>query len=277
MAEADLSTFRAEVRGPNSPSLARAALLFAREIAYPDLQPSVYLARLDNWAEIVQWRLSPADSALTRLARLTDFLFNEIGLRGNQDDYADPRNSYLNEVISRGLGLPISLSVIFLEIADRLGLPAYGIGLPGHFIIGVRLQGARQMLDPYHGGATVTLEEADRLVRATSGYTGPFQTEWLNPVPPQVILARMLLNLRGVYLQREDWPAAIAAVEHLRILQPDAPEHIRDLGLLHFRRGELRLAASLLEQYLIREPEAPDAEAIRQTLDALLSQFSLLN
>ncbi len=277
MAELDLSTFRAEVRGPNPPSLARAALLFAREIAYPDLQPSAYLTRLDSWAQAVQWRLSPADSALTRLGRLTDFLFDEIGLRGNEDDYADPRNSYLNEVISRGLGLPISLSVIFLEIADRLGLPAYGIGLPGHFIVGVRLQSARQFLDPYHGGITVTLEEAERLVRATSGYTGPFQSEWLNPMPPQAILARMLFNLRGVHIQREDWPAATAAVEHLRILQPDAPEHVRDLGLLRFRSGDLRLAANLLEQYLIHEPDAPDKESIRQTLDAILSQFSLLN
>ncbi len=277
MAELDLSTFRAEVRGPNPPSLARAALLFAREIAYPDLQPSAYLTRLDHWAQAVQWRLAPADPALTRLNRLNEFLFTELGLRGNREDYADPRNSYLNEVIARGLGLPISLSVIFLEIADRLGLPAYGIGLPGHFLVGVRVQGARQMLDPFNSGAAVTREEAARLVARTSGYTGPFQPEWLNPMPAQAILGRMLLNLRGVYIQREDWPAAIAAVEHLRVLQPDAPDHVRDLGLLHFRSGELRLAANLLEQYLIREPDAPDTVSIRQTLDAILSQFSLLN
>ncbi|MBI3244727.1 MAG: transglutaminase family protein [Chloroflexi bacterium] len=273
----DRSNFRDEVRGPNPPSLARAALLFAREIAYPDLRPSIYLEQLDDWADAVQRRSAPADSTLTRLNTLTGFLFNDVGLRGNRDQYTDPRNSYLNEVISRGLGLPISLSVIFIEVAGRLGLQAYGIGLPGHFVVGVGLESELVMLDPFNGGVKVTLEEAAQLAQTTSGYTGPFQSEWLNPMPSSAILARMLLNLRGVYIQREDWPATLAVVGHLRILQPHAAEHVRDAGLLHFRNGELRQAAHLLEQYLIREPDAPDSAAIRQTLDAILNQFAILN
>ncbi len=277
MIDVDRSNFRNEVCRPEPPSLARAALLFAREIAYPDLRPSAYLDQLEVWAETVGRRLVPADSPLARLEALTDFLFKEIGLRGNRDDYTDPRNSYLNEVISRGLGLPISLSVIFIEVAGRIGLQAYGIGLPGHFIVGVRVNGSRQMLDPFNGGVAVTLEEVGQLVQTISGYTGPFQSEWLSPMPPGAILARMLLNLRGAYIQREDWPTTLAVVGHLRTLQPAAAEHVRDAGLLHFRNGELRQAAHLLEQYLIREPDAPDTDAVRQTLNAILNQFAILN
>ncbi|MBI3362382.1 MAG: transglutaminase family protein [Chloroflexi bacterium] len=273
----DRSNFRSEVRGPEPPGLARAALLFAREIAYPDLRPSIYLAQIDDWAEAVQRRLSPDDSISERVTRLTHFLFDDIGLRGNREDYADPRNSYLNEVMTRGLGLPISLSAIFLEVAQRIGLRAEGIGLPGHFIVAVHLQHSRRFLDPFNAGLTVNAEDAARLVSDTTGFAGSLQHEWFAPSPPDVIIARMLFNLRGAYVRREAWPQAIAVVEHLRILQTDTPDHLRDLGLLHFRNNSLRAGASFLEEYLVRHPAAQDAPSIRQNLAAVLEQLARLN
>jgi regulator of sirC expression with transglutaminase-like and TPR domain len=280
MSDIDSSTFEEEVQDGRTPDVVLAALLFAREIAYPELQPSAYLAQLDNWAETVQRQLDPDDSTLTRIACLNDFLFGEIGLRGDRDHYTDPRNSFLNEVMTRKLGLPITLAAIFVETARRVGLAAEGVGLPGHFIVGVPLPQAERgwtYLDPFNGGATVTSADAARLVRESTGHTGSFQPQWLAPSPPRDILARMLFNLRGAYLQQEDWLQAQVTVEHLRLLQPEAPEHMRDLGLLSIRNESLRTGANLLEDYLRRKPDAEDAEAVQQTLRTVLDRFARLN
>ena len=275
--DVDGSTFEEEVRGPGEPNLARAALLFAREIAYPDLRPSVWLARLDEWAEAVQGGLAPTEPPAARAERLARFLFDEVGLRGNREDYTDPRNSFLNEVMARGLGLPISLSVLYLELAARLGVTADGVGLPGHFVVSVHLPEAARLLDPFHGGGWIGQAEAARLVNQTTGFEGPLKPEWLLPTRPRAILARMLVNLRGVYVQREAWRPALAVVEHLATLEPDESEHLRDLGLLHFRSDSRRLGAEYLERYLRRRPSAPDAELIRRSLAGLVEQMARLN
>jgi regulator of sirC expression with transglutaminase-like and TPR domain len=257
--------------------LACAALLFAREIAYPDLRPSTYLAQLDDWAVAVRDRLTPGETVSSQVDQLVRYLFEDLGLRGNSENYGDPRNSYLNEVMSRRVGLPISLSVIFLEVAQRLGLPAEGVGLPGHFLVAVRLPGFRLLLDPFNRGESVSAEEAARLVRQSTGFEGPLQKEWFEPASPEAIVARMLFNLRGVFVQSEAWPEAMAVVQHLIALQPDEADHLRDLGLLHARGGSKRTAAGYLEKYLMRRPEAKDADLIRQSLNGLVEQLARLN
>jgi regulator of sirC expression with transglutaminase-like and TPR domain len=273
----DHLTFAEEISRPAGPRLVRAALLFAREIAYPDLRLSPYLARIDGWVEAAADRCPRWDPVPLRANRLSQLLFDEYGLRGNQEDYYDPRNSYLNEVIDRRLGLPISLAVLFLEIAGRIDLPAEGIGLPGHFIVAVRAENKRTFLDPFHGGVQLNMDELHELLHDVTGYVGSIRPEWLAPVPGDSILARMLHNLRGAYVEREEWPLARAVVEHLRTLQPRVPEHVRDLGLLHYREGSLRAAAGCLEEYLARSPAAPDASQIRASLNDLLARLARLN
>jgi regulator of sirC expression with transglutaminase-like and TPR domain len=275
--EIDSLTFAEEIARPAGPGLLRAALLFAREIAYPGLRLSPYLARIDGWAEAAAARCPRWDPAPVRANRLAQLLFDEFGLRGNQNDYYDPRNSYLNEVIDRQLGLPISLSVLFLEIAGRIDLPAEGIGLPGHFIVAVRGENKRTFLDPFHGGVQLNMDELQELLHDATGYVGSIRPEWLAPIAGDGILARMLHNLRGAYVEREEWPLARAVVEHLRTLQPRAPEHVRDLGLLHYREGSLRAAAGCLEEYLARSPAAPDAGRMRSSLNDLLARLARLN
>lgn len=269
--------FADEVRRPGGPGLIRAALLFAKEIAYPDLRPSAYLARLDGWAEAAQARCNPDATIAERAGSLSEFLFEQIGLRGNSETYDDPRNSFVNEVVDRRLGLPIALSAIFLELAARVELPAYGIGLPGHFIVGVGEGQPHILLDPFNGGKQITAEAAAALVRQVTGFGGPLKREWLQPMAVEDILARMLLNLRGVYVQAEDWLSAIAVLDRLRQLQPAAAAHVRDLGLLHYRNGSPRRSAQHLEEYLLRHPDATDAKAVRNTLDGLLRQIARLN
>jgi regulator of sirC expression with transglutaminase-like and TPR domain len=270
-------TFARELRSPGGPGLARANLLIAREAAYPDLRPSRYLAQLDAWAAEVMRQCPRTAPVIERAACVSQLLFGELGLRGNDEAYYDPRNSYLNAVMERKLGLPISLSAIYLEVAERIGLPAYGVGLPGHFIVAVADGEARHLLDPFHGGALLTREDAAALVRSATGYGGPFLSGWLSPVSTPQILARMLQNLRAAYVRQEAWSMAAAIVERLRLLQPQAPEHVRELGVLLQRAGALRRASEHLEEYLLLAPDASDTEAVRQTLNAMIRQLARLN
>ncbi len=278
MVALDETTFAAEVVAAGDDlSPLRAGLLLARECAYPDLRPSDYVIQIEDLALAAQAALAGHGTPYTRGLALAEFLFQTYGLRGNAADYADPRNSYLNQVIERRLGIPISLSVIYLEIAGRLGLPVAGVGLPGHFIVSVTGADGPQYLDPFHGGRLLTVDDCRELVRSAAGVPGAFDPAWLAPTPPREIVARMLHNLRSFYLSVEDWPLAIALLERLMVLQPDLPGHVRDLGVLHYRAGAYRQAARLLNEYLARAPQAADAETVRQGRALMLAERARLN
>jgi regulator of sirC expression with transglutaminase-like and TPR domain len=231
---------------------------------------------LDMWTE----RVSPScenGSPVERAVCLSGFLFQEIGLRGNEEDYYDPRNSYLNAVLDRRTGLPIALSALYIEMARRIDLPAVGVGLPGHFIVAVEGPEESCLIDPFHGGMLLTRDDAAALVRNVTGYGGPLDPAWLKPVGSREILARMLLNLRGAYIRREAWAEAAATVERLRLLQPGEPEHLRDLGMLCQRAGSLRKAVGHFEDYLLLVGDTDATAPVRQNLNALVRQIARLN
>lgn len=267
------STFAQEISKP-SVDLVRAGLLFAREIAYPHLSVDSYVAQLDELASQAQDVVSASEM---RPIALAHFLFKELQFRGNVADYGDPRNSYLNEVLERKLGIPITLSAIYLALARRLDVDAYGINLPGHFVVGAREGAEELLLDPFHEGARLTLEDCQELVRKTIGYEGALQKQWLRPAPTRVVLTRMLNNLRFVYAQRELWSLAVDVIDHLRQVQPDSPDHLRDLGLIHYQKGELYPAAQYLEAYLQEAPDTAEAAAIRQNMRPVFSRWARLN
>jgi regulator of sirC expression with transglutaminase-like and TPR domain len=271
-----LSKFQDEItREPIN--LPRAALVFAREIAYPNLDVGGYMLRIEqlaNWAGDLVPRVP---HPLILAQALSDFLFQRFGFRGNNTEYSDPRNSFLNEVLDRRLGLPISLSVLYVNIANRLEIPAYGVALPGHFIVGVQNLPREIYLDPFNGGALLTSEECAQLVKSTTGYDGPFQEEWLKPTTAAEILTRMLNNLRIIFMGLEDWPASLSVLEHLRVLNPDAPVYLRDLGLIHHQNGSLRQAIHFYKSYLQHLPEAQDAQPIRYRMQAAAKQLARLN
>ena len=278
MTELDDTTFADEVRrAGDEMSPVCVGLLIARECAYPELRPSDYLARLDALAEVARPQVSAGATAETQGAALARFLFETAGFRGNREDYTDPRNSYLNQVLERRLGLPISLSVVYLHLAEQLGLPAFGIGLPGHFIVSVLGADGLAYLDPFNGGRPLTLADCSKLVQAALGSQVGFDPDWLRPMPGREIVARMLNNLRGFYVSVEDWPKSIAIVERLSELQPDITDYIRDLGVLHYRAGALRRAARFFNDYLARTPGAADTEAVRQGRERLLEELARLN
>jgi regulator of sirC expression with transglutaminase-like and TPR domain len=280
MREIDQSTFAAEVaEAGEALSPARAGVLFAREVDYPDLRPSQVIVQIDDLADQARSAVTGQANAQEAGLALARFLFEAQGFQGNSLDYSDPRNSYLNDVLERRLGIPISLSVLYVEIGRRLGLPVAGVGMPGHFIVSVAddAGGEPLYLDPFNGGRTLTVEDCRKLVQRSTGFAERFDPDWLLPTPPRDIVARMLNNLRGFYLSVEDWPMAVAVLERLQALQPAVSAHWRDLGVLHYRNGQFQKASALLNEYLAREPNAPDVESVRQGRDKLLDELGRLN
>lgn len=253
-------------------NLPRAALRLAQSIAYPHLNVPAYLARLDKLAEEARKKRGQLTAQT-----LAVYLFQERGFGGNSQEYGDPRNSYLNELLDRRLGLPITLSILYLAVAGRLDISAYGVGLPGHFVVGVSRPGSPLLLDPFNGGQEISVADCQRLVRETAGYEGPFRNEWLAPTEPRLILVRILNNLRIAYLQQADFEPTLTVLNHLRQLQPNAPEHLRDLGIIHYELGNTHRAAQFLERFLQLAPDAPEAIAIRHNLQLPFSRWASLN
>lgn len=272
----DEHTFYNEIQS-EAINIPLAALLFAREIAYPNLKVNAWLEYLDDLADSARSFILPNQSVIERAEALGDFLFVRERFQGNVHEYSDPRNSYLNQVLERRLGIPISLSVVYLALAERLGIPARGIGLPGHFIVGIPVSEELYFLDPFYGGNRLSIEDCSQLVQLATGYAGPLQREWLQPISPRAILTRMLNNLRNVYFQLEQWELALKVIEHLRALHPDLPDWLRDMGLIYQRQGALRLAIQSYEGYLARAPSASDARAVRLRLQEAVRDLAKLN
>jgi regulator of sirC expression with transglutaminase-like and TPR domain len=243
--------------------LALGALIVAG-YARPDLDEGSALARLDGLADHVRLRVDAGDPAAVVADRLHDVLYREAGYRApTAAEYGEPANSHLDIVLGRRIGLPISLSVVELETAWRIGLPLTGIGLPGHFIVG----GPDAMLfDPADGGRSLTPDDCQALIRRTVGDGVLLHAGMLRPVGRRQILARMLRNLRVAHLARRDWPAAVDAIELLLVLEPTDPEHGRDRGLLLGRMGRFTEAVIALRRYLDERPDAHDVSDVRQVI-----------
>lgn len=277
MEENDQSTeFLNEINQPTI-NIPRAGLVFARTIAYPDLDIAAYMARLDAMASAARAQVQTAKTLAERVDALSDFLFYQMEFRGNRSQFDDPRNSFLNCVLDRRQGIPITLTVLFVSIAARLGMHAYGISLPGHFIAGVYENGSEILVDPYNSGSRLSLADCASLVRETTGRRGPFHPKWLTAAPPESVLARMLNNLCHAYIQSEDWSSAIRVIQHLIVVQPDTDFHLRDLGYVYLYDGSLRLSAQYLEEYLRRSPDAPDFENVLSSLQIVAGRLALWN
>ncbi|HLI28916.1 MAG TPA: transglutaminase-like domain-containing protein [Chloroflexota bacterium] len=245
--------------------LGYAALWLAAE-EYPGLDVEAYASRFDALASAVAARPLSAPPPDGRLRVLNGYLFDELGFRGNAADYYDPRNSFLNEVLDRRIGIPITLAVVHLEVGWRLGLPLAGVGMPGHFLVGYYPPGAPpQYIDVFAGGLVLDQAACAARLRAQFGGFAP-RDEHFAPVSKRQILARMLTNLKHIYAERGDWQRALAAIERLLLVQPGALGELRDRGLVHLRRGDLRAARRDLRRYLELAPQAPDAAAIEQEL-----------
>ena len=248
--------------------LAEGALLIALE-ANPELDIEACLRRLDGMAGAVSGSLGMELEPRRIVSRLNACLFKEHGLRGNRSDYYDPGNSFLNEVLDRKVGIPITLSIIYIDVGRRIGLPVGGVGLPGHFIVRYGAQPEPFYIDPFHTGKLLSAQDCVERVKEIYGPDLPWQDSFLDAVDDLHILSRVLNNLKVIYVRKGAHELALGAVERLVLLQPDAPSEIRDRGLLRAQLGYLQAALEDLSTYLEACPEAPDAAAMRRHAEAL--------
>jgi regulator of sirC expression with transglutaminase-like and TPR domain len=253
-----------------------AALLMA-QTEYPDLDLKSEMVRLDALAEPAAPYAAAAGDPATRINGLRLFLADICGFHGNENDYYDPKNSFLNQVIERRTGIPITLSVLYMEIGRRLGLPLYGVGLPGHFL--VKYQDANQVLflDPFHGGRTLGPAECREIVERMYQGQLRFQEEFLAAVDKKYIVLRMLNNLRGIYLEQRQYRKALTIMEMVLAISPDSSDDLKQRGLIHYRLRNYKQARLDLETYLFLNPKTADSEAVQEILTGLKRVSAMLN
>ena len=264
--------------------LARACLMIAQD-AYPGLEVDRYLGDIERMAIRLRARMPQSNAAEEKLVALNQFLFDDLGYWGNADDYYDPRNSYLNEVIDRKTGTPISLSILYMELGRRIGLPLEGVSFPGHFLVRLRVRAGMLVLDPFAGGTPQSETELrERLRRVIpEGAAGGVAAgdlpldQFLEPASNRQILARVLRNLKGIYREKDKPERMLEVLNRMLVVAPDASSELRDRGYVYQRLECWRPALKDLSDYVEREPEAPDLYDVRVKLMELSALCARLN
>jgi regulator of sirC expression with transglutaminase-like and TPR domain len=259
--------------------LVEAALLIAAH-EYPELDVPAYQARMDRIAATLKARLRRDIAPVESIVALNRYLFEELGFRGNAREYYDPRNSFLNEVLDRKLGIPITLAIVYIEVGRHIGLALHGVSFPGHFLVKCPARDGMIVLDPYAGGASLSLEDLQQRLRALRGGAAPpadLAQRMLAAAGKKDILARMLRNLKGIYLQRRDFSRALAAADRVITLEPRAADEYRDRAGIYMELECFRAALSDFRNYLMLKPGADDADAIQSRVVELQRIAARLN
>jgi regulator of sirC expression with transglutaminase-like and TPR domain len=256
--------------------LAEASLAIAQE-EYRGLDWGRYLMRLNALAARVRVHAPEPARAGSVLLAIRTVLFDEERFRGNDEDYYDPRNSFLNEVLDRRLGIPITLSILYIEVARRAGLRLQGVAFPGHFLAKYAPEGGPEVfIDAYNGGEVLSADECVARFQAAS-HGRPIEPRHLAAVGPRQILSRMLHNLKRIYLERSDDIRLWWVVDRLLMLDPNQPEELRDRGLISARLGNGPAASRDLGAYLEVAPDSPDARQVREILANVRTRQPLMN
>ena len=244
------------------------------QVEYPRLDAEAYRGRLDEIAREAREKVS--GKGRRSLGQLNAFFFDQLGFHGNEDDYYDPRNSYLNDVIDRRTGIPITLATVYCEIAQRVGLPAFGVGFPGHFLVKCLVGGSEVILDCF-GAKILTRDDCHQLLDTMEAGSLPLSDEMFAIASPRDILSRMLNNLRRIHAGRRDFPRAIRWVEMDMELRPGEPHLFRERGMLYVQTEEFGKAVADLERYAGLLPAAPDLPQVREQLKLMGKLLSHLN
>lgn len=262
--------FRNIVTGPDGNiNLAEAALLIAAQ-EYPDLDIGACLQQLDDMASVCRGRLGPSPGHVRTLATLGEFLFHDLGFQGDLQTFTDPRNSFLNDVLQRRRGIPITLSLVYLEVGRRLGLPVQGVSFPGHFLVRVDVDGVERILDPFSAGAILDYAELKRRLENVSAPQQPWDLQRvLAPASNREIITRMLRNLKNIYVNGEDYQRALRILDLILMVVPEAPHEVRDRALLHDKLDHLRAAVEDYQHYLVLAPDSEDSVRVQDRVSAL--------
>lgn len=268
-----LQYFAMLVQDDESFPLFEAAVSVAQD-EYPDLDVQQLLGDVDQLTERVRRRLPLDAPPIQRLRALNQFFFRDLGFGGNINDYYDPDNSHLNAVLRTRRGIPITLALIWLEIAQGLRLKARGVNFPGHFMVKVNLPEGQVIIDPFTGQSLGREDLSERLepYKRSQGLVDEFDVPaglYLQAAPPREILARLLRNLKEIYRAQEDWPRLLAVQQRLVTLVPDHLPEWRDRGLAHAELGQIDQAVSDLEHYVSQTDDALDRDAIEHRIEEL--------
>ena len=253
--------------GDDEIDLATAALLIAAT-EYPQLDIAHELSVLDSLAAGASHRLGQQRDPIYSINTLSEYLFDEVGFSGADDDYYDPRNSFLNEVLSRRIGIPISLSLVCLEVGKRLGIPLVGVGMPGHFLLRHR-EAEDLFIDPFFRGILLSEEECAARMREVTQANVPWDSRLLTPVTNREFITRILRNLKGIYLQRQDFERALTMIDRVVVLQPQILDERRDRGLVRYQLGRYKEAQEDLQYYLDSAPAGTDTEDVERVVSQL--------
>ncbi|MGH9427435.1 MAG: SirB1 family protein [Terriglobia bacterium] len=254
-------------RPPEQIQLAAAALLIALD-EYTGLNMTSYLERIAAVAERASAQLlaDPVERPMEAIECINYQLFEVEGFRGNQEDYYDPRNSFLNDVIDRKTGIPITLSVLYMEVGRRIGLKVEGVGMPGHFIVKCKKNDVEIFVDPFGQGEILLEEGCQRKLNRLHGKHFQFNRSCLDAVSHRQILTRMLHNLKGIYWNEQNYVNALGVIEKILLINPTAASEFRDRGFAHHRLNHLSLAIKDWSRYLELQPGAPDAAEVARRL-----------
>jgi regulator of sirC expression with transglutaminase-like and TPR domain len=257
--------------------LLTSALTIAK-LEYPKLDVIEYRQKVTSIAETVKARVSRSDDSLETLGIINEVLFGDEGFRGNVSDYYDPKNSFFNDVLDRKLGIPITLSVLYMEVARRAGVPVFGVGMPGHFLLKFyEVDGRELFLDAYNSGRLLSPEDCQE--KLTEIYNGqiPLDAKFLTPVGKRQILTRMLNNLRSIYMTNRLLKKALAVIDLILVIYPRSADDVKQRAMLRYQLGFLHGAADELDEYVKMAPEASDADEMKQTAMAIRRTIALMN
>jgi len=245
--------------------LAKSALLIAR-VEYPRLDIQHQLGLLDSLAAAAARRIDANAEPLVAINQLSEYLFDEVGFGGNQEDYYDPRNSFLNDVLLRRVGIPITLSLVCIEVGRRLGIQLLPIGMPGHLLIR-HCDLSDWFIDPFHGGILLSQEECHQRLQQIAQATIPWDASCLVPLSNREFVTRMLMNLKGIYLQQKDYSRTLSILDLLVLIRTDSKLDLRDRGAVYFRLGRYQDALDDLQTYLSSTAPAKDTESVERLLE----------
>jgi regulator of sirC expression with transglutaminase-like and TPR domain len=244
------------------------ALLIARD-EYPALDADIYDTLLHSHAGHLRAEIDALDAWPLKMQAINRHLFDEVGYAGNHDQYYDPRNSYLNEVFERRLGNPISLALVQMEVARRVGVPLDGVSFPGHFLVRLPVDDGVLVMDPFNGGRPLDVDELRERAKPHLGGDAPDDEALghiLSPASHRGMLTRMLRNLHGVYVEQDDWERAVRCSDRILKLSSTNAEALRDRGLGYLKLGHMHGARQDLARYLQLNPDAPDRDSLRERL-----------
>jgi regulator of sirC expression with transglutaminase-like and TPR domain len=248
--------------------LDRAALILALE-EYPDMDIPAYLRRLDMLAARVEVLIGMNRNPINIIESMNEILFVQEGLRGNESDYYDPLNSFLNQVMDRRLGIPISLSILYMEVARRISFPIDGIGFPGHFLVKHANQGRDIIIDTFDHGRILTLNDCQELLDKIHEGSVSMNAAYFQPMGKRAIITRMLYNLKDIYIETEKYPQVISVIEKILLLNPGILTEIRDRGLYCMQLGLFANALADFEFYLEQAIAPEDGSHVQKNIKIL--------